>query len=321
LTLPLSVNLMAKAPVDQIVDLAVLAEDLGCSRCWVYDEGLVTRDVYVTLAAIATRTERIAVGPGITNPYVRHPGATATAIATLDELSGGRAFVGLGAGGGLTLGPLGIDRHKPLTAVAQTVEALRALFAGQRVTQDGETFSLTDAHLDYGRSDIEIILAGRGPKMIQLGGGKADGFYLSYIHKDLLADHMQSLRQEAAGRSFHITYSTMVATTDAEYEAVRAQLTFRLVDSPAQVKSRIGMSDDDTARIRAALADGGPNLAAEHVKPEWVPSFAIVGTPEECGRELTGLLATHGIDEFQIPVQDIDHGADLIERTAALFPR
>ena len=172
--LPLSVNLMPDGPVGRIADLAVLAEELGYARCWVYDEGLVTRDVYVTLSAVAERTETIPLGPGITNPFVRHPGATAAAIASLDELSGGRAFVGIGAGGGLTLDPLGIVRDRPLTAVAEMVDGLRRLFAGERVEHDGHAFSFRDAHLTYGRPGIEIILAGRGPRMTELGGRVAD---------------------------------------------------------------------------------------------------------------------------------------------------
>ena len=80
---PVSVNLMPAGPVAQVVELATLAEARGCRRCWVYDEGMHTRDVYVTLAAIAGATTRIGLGPGITNPYVRHPGATAAAVATL----------------------------------------------------------------------------------------------------------------------------------------------------------------------------------------------------------------------------------------------
>ncbi|MEC8486652.1 MAG: LLM class flavin-dependent oxidoreductase [Actinomycetota bacterium] len=104
-----SVNLMAKAPVGEIVELAVLAEQMGYDRCWLFDEGVMTRDVFVTLAAIAERTSTIKIGPGITNPYVRHPGATAAAIASIDELSDGRAFIGVGAGGGLALGPLAVE--------------------------------------------------------------------------------------------------------------------------------------------------------------------------------------------------------------------
>ncbi len=104
---------------------------------------------------------------------------------------------------GLTLGPLGIERRKPLTTVGEMVAALRALFAGERVEHTGATFSLRDAHLDYARPDIEIILAGRGPKMTALGASAADGFNLSYIHKDLLGRPRPSSagRCRRAGRS------------------------------------------------------------------------------------------------------------------------
>ena len=91
---PVSVNLMPTAKIETIVELAQLSEKLGYRRCWVYDEGLHTRDVFVTLTAIAIATEKIFLGPGITNPYVRHPGITAAAIASLDEISAGRAFMG-----------------------------------------------------------------------------------------------------------------------------------------------------------------------------------------------------------------------------------
>lgn len=315
----LSVNLMPEGPVGQVVEMAVLAEQLGCSRCWVYDEGLVTRDVYVTLAAIAERTERIPLGPGITNPYVRHPGATAAAVATLDELSGRRAFVGLGAGGGLTLGPLAIDRVRPLTAVREMVAALRSLFAGERLDHRGHAFSFDGARLSYGRADIPIVLAGRGPKMTALGGEVADGFNLSYIHKDVLGEHAAALRAAAGDRPFLITYSTMVATSDAEFEEARAALTFRLVDSPQEVKKRIGMTETDTQSIRAGLADGGPAAAAQFVRDDWIHQFVIAGPEAACATELRSLLDANDIDEFQLPVQHLDTAAGVMERAAAMF--
>lgn len=103
------INIIPEGPIAGLVEVAVEAERLGFGRCWAYDEGLATRDVYVTLAAIAAATSTIEIGPGITNPYTRHPAQTASAVASLDELSGGRAFLGIGAGGSLTLTPLGID--------------------------------------------------------------------------------------------------------------------------------------------------------------------------------------------------------------------
>ncbi|MEM7287877.1 MAG: LLM class flavin-dependent oxidoreductase [Actinomycetota bacterium] len=314
MTTPISVNLMPTAPVGRVVELARLAEQLGCRRCWVYDEGLVTRDVYVTLTAIAAATDRIQLGPGITNPWVRHPGATAGAIAALDEVSGGRAFLGLGAGGGLTLGPLAIERRRPLRAVEHTVAALRDLFAGAEVTMEAETFGFDRARLASGPHDIEILLAGRGPRMIDLGGRTADGFYLSYIHKDLLADEVGRLRAAAGGRPFTVVWSTAIATTDEELEAVRAQLTFRLVDSPDSIRHRVGLDDDRRDRIRAALADGGPSAAAHLIEPSWVDAFALVGSPTECLAELERTATDLGIDEFLLPVSSVDRGAEVIER-------
>lgn len=310
---------MPDAPVAEVVELAVLAEQLGLARCWVYDEGLVTRDVYVALTAIASRTDRISLGPGITNPFVRHPGATAAAIASLDELSGGRAFLGLGTGGGLTLGPLGIKPRQPLATVAETMQTLRRLFAGERVDHDGLNFSFADAHLDYARPDIEIILAGRGPKVTALAGADADGFLLSYVHKDLLGPHARALRAACGARPFHISYSTMIATTEAQLEEARAALTFRLVDSPTRVKQLVGITDSDVAKIRSALAEGGPRHAAKHIDPEWVSQFVISGTVGECAAEIAELLKTNDIDEFLLAVLEVDGGAALIERAAAMF--
>ena len=318
MTLPLSVNLMPDGPVADLADLAVLAERLGYRRCWVYDEGLVTRDVYVTLTAIALATERILLGPGITNPYVRHPGVTAAAVATIDELSGGRAFVGLGAGGGLTLDPLGIDRRRPVAALGDMVGALRDLFEGRIVDLEGEAFSFRSASLGYGRPAIEVFLAGRGPLVTRLGGEVADGFYLSYIHKDLIGGHVAALRAGAAGRPFTVVYSTMVATSEAEVAEARAALSFRLVDSPPEVKDLVGMTEADTASIREALRVGGPAAAADLVPEAWVDRFAIVGSEEEAGSELRDLLSLHGIDEFQLPLSRVEGAAPLIERTAAM---
>ncbi len=104
----------------------------------------------------------------------------------------------------------------------------------------------------------------------------------------------------------------MIVTTDADFDEARAGLTFRLVDSPAEVKERIGMSAADTAAIRAALAEGGTAAAARHVREEWVPQFVICGTPAEARAELADLMAGHGIDEFQLPVLHLDRAVDQI---------
>ncbi len=312
-----SLNLIPEAPVEEMVDLAAYAEELGFGRCWVYDEGLATRDVYVTMTAIMLATDRIQVGPGITNAYTRHPGQTAAAIASLDEVSGGRAFLGLGAGGSLTLDPLAIPRDRPLETIRQAIVACRGLFAGETVNMEGPHFSLQSAHLDYSRPDIQIWLAGRGPRMLDLGGAVADGVLLDFIYKPSLGTYVERVRRgaERTGNQPEICYSTMIVTDERALEAVRPHMTYRLVDSPPDVREVLGIEDTDVAAIRSAMADG-LGAAARLVPDEWVLPFVVSGTVEECSAELQQLMEAHGISEFKIPVYDMDNGRALLEITA-----
>ena len=325
MTIPLGISLMPHGPVADLVGLARIAENLGCCRCWVYDEGLATRDVYVAMTAVALATSTIRVGTGITNPYSRHPGTTASAIATVDELSGQRAFVGIGAGGGMTLGPMGIERRRPVAAVEAMVGALRGLYAGEEVDVESEGFGFRSARLDYGRADTEIFLAGRGPRMTDLGGRLADGFVLSWVHRALLDDHVAALRVAAKvhGRRFTIVWSTMLVTTDADLWMARESLSFRLPDSPVAVKEMIGMTEDDTRAIRDALRHGVPPAAAHLVREEWVPHFVLMGSPEAVADEMLSTMARCGIDEFQLPslsaAAGVEAAAASIRRTAEIF--
>lgn len=307
-----SINVIPECPLAEIVELAVAAERLGFDRCWVYDEGLVTRDVYVTLAAIAAATTSLQLGPGITNPYTRHPAQTASAIASLDEQSGGRAFLGIGAGGSLTLDPIGLARHKPLTAVRDVIAVARKLFSGVAVDHDGPTATLRSAQMVYGRADTEIWLAGRGPKMLALGGEVADGVMLDFIHKPSLGAYVDRVRDGGPAR---ICYSTAVVTDQDDLEFVRPHMTYRLVDAPAEVKEAIGLTDADAAKLRNAMS-GGLEAAAEHVRDEWVEPFVIRGSAADCGTEINELCEQHGIEEFLVPMFDMDDQHAYLEGVA-----
>ncbi len=315
-----ALNVMPEGPIERTVELARLAETLGYERCWVYDEGLAARDVYVTMTAIAAATASLEIGPGITNPYTRHAGVTAGAIAALDELSGGRAFLGIGAGGSLTLDPLSIGRDRPLAAVRETIDACRRLFAAETVSVDGVHVRLREASLPHARTGTEIWLAGRGPRMLELGGAACDGVFLDFLYKPHLRKVVERIRGagRAAGNEPSIAYSTMLVTDDDTMAVTKPHLTYRLVDSPPEVQESIGLSGADADRIRAALA-GGLQAAAEHVRDEWVLPFVIAGTPEECSQELHGLAAEHGIDSFVVPLLDDEPAEKLLHSGADIL--
>lgn len=318
-----SVNLIPEAPVSELVRLGVLAEHLGYDRCWVYDEGLATRDVYITLAAIAAQTSSIRLGTGITNPYTRHPATTAATIASLDEWSSGRAFLGIGAGGSLTLGPLAIERTHPLQSVSDVMQACRALMDGEVVNMTTPSFELRNARLGFPcRRGIEIWLAGRGPKMLALGGRRADGVMLDFINKPDIGQSVELVRNAAgaAGRNPRICYSTMVITDDAAMNQTKPHMTYRLVDSPPAIKEQLGITADDVGRIRSAMADG-LEAAAEYVRDEWVLPFVISGSVQECAEELAHLVQRHGIDEFLLPVLDLHQAEPLMRAVAQVVGR
>ena len=310
-----SINVIPEGPLAETVALAVEAERLGFDRCWVYDEGLATRELFVTLAAIAAATVRIEVGPGITNPYTRHPAQTVAGIATLDEFSGGRAFLGIGAGGSLTLDPIGLTRTKPLRAVRDMIEVARKLFGGDVVDHDGPTVSLRSATIDYSRAGTEIWLAGRGPKMLALGGELADGVMLDFIHKASLGHAVDRVRDAGPAA---ICYSTAVVTTDDDLEFVRPHMTYRLVDSPEPVKEAIGLSAADSDRIRHEMA-GGVHAAAEYVRDEWIEPFVIRGSGDACAAELAELGDRHGFVEFLVPMFEMPDPTAYLDRIAALL--
>lgn len=318
-----SVNIIPEGPIPELVALGVLAEELGYQRCWVYDEGLATRDVYITLAAIAAATTTLQLGTGITNPYTRHPATTAATTASLDEMSNGRAFLGIGAGGSLTLDPLGISRTAPLGSVRDVITACRALFRNESISMEATGFTLRDARLGFpARSSLEIWLAGRGPKMLALGGQLADGVMLDFIYKPALGQAIERVRSGTphGAPTTKICYSTMVITNDAAMEQTKPHMTYRLVDSPDEVKAALGITDDDVQRIRSAMS-GGLQAAAEHVRDEWVLPFVIAGSEAECASELARLVDQHGVDEFLLPLLDLQRAPALMQSVANVLKR
>ena len=167
--------LLPSRPVSELVDLAVAAETLGYDDVWLADERFF-REAYTILGLIAARTSRVRLGPGVTDPYSRHPALTAMAIATLDEVSGGRAVLGLGAGvSGLR--ELGIDASRSATAIREAVTLVRGLLAGQTVTLKGDVLSFADGRLDVRgpRPAVPIYVASQRDAGCRVAGRVADG--------------------------------------------------------------------------------------------------------------------------------------------------
>jgi 5,10-methylenetetrahydromethanopterin reductase len=167
--------LLPSRPVGELVEIAVRAEALGYDDLWVADERFF-REAYTILGLIAARTGRIRLGPGVTDPYSRHAALTAMAVATLDEVSGGRALLGLGAGvSGFR--ELGVDAARSAVAIREAVELIRRLLAGQTVTVKGTAVRFDDGRLDFvpARAAVPIYVASQREAGCRVAGRVADG--------------------------------------------------------------------------------------------------------------------------------------------------
>ena len=167
--------LLGDAPVAQLVERARLAEGNGYSAVWVADERFY-REVYSCLGQIAVHTSRVLLGPCVTDPFARHPALTAMAIATLDEISGGRAILGIGAGiSGFA--ELGIERRNPARAIREAIEVIRALLRGEAVDFHGDVVAFNQGRLSFSppRPGMPVYVASNGPLGQRVGADIGDG--------------------------------------------------------------------------------------------------------------------------------------------------
>lgn len=163
-------------PVREYLGLARAAEAAGFDQFWVSDD-LFLYGVWPILAGCATVTEHIGLGTCIVNPYTMHPAEIAMQAVALDELSHGRALLGVGAGAGDFLGWVGLPQEKPYTRMVETIQVLRALFAGERVAHTGNELGTwsSEAYLRTPARQIPIYLGAMSPKMLEAIGQYADG--------------------------------------------------------------------------------------------------------------------------------------------------
>jgi 5,10-methylenetetrahydromethanopterin reductase len=165
---------LGDSSITGMVDRVKLAEANGYDKVWLADERFY-REVYSCLAIFAVNTERVKLGPCVTDPFARHPALTAMAIATLDEISNGRAILGLGAGIS-GFGELGLAHTKPPRAIRETIDLVRRLLTGEQVDFHGEVIHFNDGHLSFKppRVDIPMYVASNGPLGQRSAGAAAD---------------------------------------------------------------------------------------------------------------------------------------------------
>ena len=163
------VQLHTDWPLADYPRLARTIEDRGFGELTVHDV-IWNRPVWPVLALIAEHTSRMLVGPDVTHPFARHPVVTAANIAAIDELSGGRAILGVGQGSFFE--PAGIEHDRPVAAVRELIEVVRLLLAGDESGFQGQRFRLeAGAMLRFQARPLPMFVGTFGPRMIEMAAG------------------------------------------------------------------------------------------------------------------------------------------------------
>ena len=255
---------LGRERLSELGKLAQLSEATGFDDFWVADERFF-RDVYLCLAHCANHTCHIRLGPCVTDPYSRHPALSAMAIATLDELSAGRAVLGIGAGiSGFA--ELGINRRCSATAIREAVQIINSLMTGERVEYHGEIIQLDGAELGFTprRGRVPTYVASNGRLGQRAAGEVADG---------AIMEGCGSVQEVEA-------FGDEVRT--GEKDRGRAPGTVELVARLNTCIAEDGASARDTLRPHVArtLASGRLRFATHHRQGISLPEEATMGLKE-----------------------------------------
>ncbi|WP_290813653.1 5,10-methylenetetrahydromethanopterin reductase [Halovivax sp.] len=281
-----AIELTPEHPPERVAELAALAEGEGFDAAFASSH-YFNRDPWVTLSRMADATDEIAIGPGVVNPYETHPAALAAKAATIDEVSGGRAVFGVGAGDRSTLSALGIERDRPLRRVLETVRLARRLWAGETVTRE-DAVTVRDASLNLEPTEIPIFVGAQGPGMLRMSAAHADGVLINAAHpRDLewSAERIAEGLDERADdrgpfRSLAFASVSVAETAGAAREAARPPVAFIAGGAAGPVLERHGIDEEAAAAVSDALERGDLSVAFDRVTPEMIDAFCIAGTVE-----------------------------------------
>lgn len=240
--------LFPDAPSAVMVEGIEAAEHGGVGEVWVGDEG-PARDPFALLAAAAMRTTSIRLGVGVTNPYLRHPAVSATTMATIHELSGGRGILGIGPGGHLSLGPVGLAPTDHLRACRRAMTVMRGVLRGEAV--EGYT---PPSHA-MTAPDLPVFVGSRGERFNRWASEEADGVFLAGIAPSMLG---RTVAWATSVRRIDLALYVSCVTSPSERDAVRPRMIHAFSNGPDDLLALAGLDRPVAQAAAEALGEGDP---------------------------------------------------------------
>ncbi|MDA4130600.1 MAG: LLM class flavin-dependent oxidoreductase [Thaumarchaeota archaeon] len=298
----------------EILEYGRAAETLQYQGFWLTEES--GKEAFSVLSILSARTKKIRVGTGIVNIYSRTPTLLAMSISTLDEISLGRAFLGLGTGGiGFITRGHGLKIEDPVNRMREYVSIIRKLISFDRLSYDGKYFQIKNFQLRQKptRKDVSIYLAGLNPKMQQLAGEVADGTIVNMLTDAGIKEIRENIKigAERTGRDpskvgIYTLSMTLCGQDPSAYDAMKKTVAFYAA-SPHYHHIMASAGYGDIASKVKVLWDQNKHEEALHLIPEgMVEALTITGTPHEIRKKTLSYISS-GVYPIVYPI--VRHGS------------
>ncbi len=297
--------------VDSIADQAVLAESYGFSHVTM---GETTGwNVIPVMAVIADRTDEIGVTDDVISPFSRAPTVLGQSALTLHDIADGRFRLGLG-----TSSPAiaerwhGQDFDRPLRRLRETIDVIREVYEGGRVSYEGEIYNLGGLSVEAPVPDDPpaIDVAAFGPKTVELTGRFADGWVPQLLTEDGLEERMADLRRGADlgdrdADSIRVSPIVRCCASEDREKArslARGQIAFLIGAYGPYYGNSVARQgyEDEVEAIRDAWEDRDTEAMAERLPDELLDALAAAGTPDEVRERVESFAAVDGVDAVRM---------------------
>ncbi len=294
-------------PVEDVMMAAAFAEESGFDGFWVAeyltrrgDRGLALEPLTI-LAAVARQTRRVHLATYVVGLERRHPSMLAFTAASLDQLSGGRLILGLGAGSLEMDRALGIPHRQATSRLEEYIEILRRLWREEKPVYRGSCYSLNGGTLSVFpvQKSLPIWVAAQGPKGMEIAGTNADGWISNWLYTPEGFGCALSLvrrHAEAAGRD----PSTIVGVFEAGVSIAETETEAEWYGIPG-LKAKLlkigGGYRYGYRQLKAMGYKGPPPVRPEDIPDQMVRACSMIGTPAQI-IERVEAYAAHGVDYF-----------------------
>jgi probable F420-dependent oxidoreductase len=313
MALSFGVTVLPDPPYTRMIELMQLAERHGFEYAWTYDSHVLWQESIPTLALAADRTSTIKLGQMVTNPGTREPTVLASAYATLHDISNGRMVMGIGRGDSARR-YIGQQPVK-VAEFEAALTMIKPFMNGEEVEWNGKELQLKWIRPDL--PELEMHVAGYGPKALAVAGRRGDGVIIQLADPDIIQWIMATARAaaEEAGRdpaALKCIVSAPSHVTD-DLQDAREQVRWFPAMVSNHVKDLIDRYGTDGSTVPKALTDyvlarefydynEHSRVGAKHggfVTDEICDRFCVIGDAEQCTAKLRELESI-GVDQFNI---------------------